>query len=117
MVVVLPAPFGPRKPRISPFSTRKEMSSTAVNGPYRLVRCSTSIICAVPRRVEIRRMRYFAKTGLFSTANPTASRKDVSTLGGGRPVHERVDDRLVIRFDALEPDAHADEPVAPGHPA
>src|SRR5574341_1367179 len=47
MVVVLPAPFGPRKPRISPFSTRKEMPSTAVARPYLLVRLSTSIIAIV----------------------------------------------------------------------
>ena len=46
MVVVLPAPFGPRKPRISPFSTRKLMPSTAVWRPYRLVSFSTSIIRA-----------------------------------------------------------------------
>src|SRR5262245_7152693 len=44
MVVVFPAPFGPRKPRISPFSTRKETPSTAVARPYLLVRLSTSII-------------------------------------------------------------------------
>ena len=44
MVVVLPAPFGPRKPRISPFSTLNEMPSTAVARPYLLVRLSTSIM-------------------------------------------------------------------------
>src|SRR5512134_1492497 len=44
MVVVLPAPFGPRKPRTSPFSTRNETPSTAVVRPYLLVRLSTSII-------------------------------------------------------------------------
>src|SRR5512136_2007238 len=44
MVVVFPAPFGPRKPRISPFSTRNETPSTAVARPYLLVRLSTSII-------------------------------------------------------------------------
>src|SRR5262249_46631967 len=43
IVVVLPAPFGPRNPRISPRSTRKLTSSTAVSRPYRLVRCCTSI--------------------------------------------------------------------------
>src|SRR5947207_6812686 len=43
IVVVLPAPLGPRKPRISPRSTRKLTSSTAVKRPYRLVRCWTSI--------------------------------------------------------------------------
>ena len=33
-VVVLPAPFGPRKPKHSPSSMAKEMRSTAVNLPY-----------------------------------------------------------------------------------
>ena len=37
MVVDLPAPFGPRKPRTSPFATEKEMSSTARIGPKCLV--------------------------------------------------------------------------------
>ena len=42
MVVVLPAPLGPRNPKSSPGSTVKEMSFTAVKGPKRLTRCSTS---------------------------------------------------------------------------
>src|SRR5258707_12681164 len=33
MTVVLPLPFGPRKPKISPFSTRKLTSLTATNAP------------------------------------------------------------------------------------
>src|SRR5580698_9593839 len=33
MVVVLPAPFGPRKAKISPAATSKEMSSTALKSP------------------------------------------------------------------------------------
>ena len=33
MVVLLPAPFGPRNPRISPFSTTNETSSMALMGP------------------------------------------------------------------------------------
>ena len=53
IVVVLPAPFGPRKPRISPFSTLNEMASTAVVRPYLFVRLSTSIMrlllpCLIP---------------------------------------------------------------------
>jgi len=44
MVVVFPAPFGPRNPTICPFSTVKDMLSTAVVRPYRLVRPSTLII-------------------------------------------------------------------------
>ena len=33
IVVVLPAPLGPRKPKISPGSTSNEISSTAVSSP------------------------------------------------------------------------------------
>jgi hypothetical protein len=40
-VVVLPAPFGPRKPKTSPAATVNETSSTAIRSPKRLVRCST----------------------------------------------------------------------------
>src|SRR5258706_7748592 len=43
IVVVLPAPLGPRKPRISPFSTRNDTLSMALTLPYRFVSCSTSI--------------------------------------------------------------------------
>ena len=38
MVVVLPAPLGPRRPTISPLPTEKEMSSTALKSPYSFVR-------------------------------------------------------------------------------
>src|SRR4051794_7087686 len=47
IVVVFPAPFGPRKPTIWPFSTSKEMSSTATVRAYRLVRPSTLIILII----------------------------------------------------------------------
>ena len=38
MVEVLPAPFGPRKPKDSPAATSKSIPSTAVKSPKRLVR-------------------------------------------------------------------------------
>ena len=41
-VVVFPAPFGPRIPKISCRCASKLMPSTAVNAPYRLTRFSTS---------------------------------------------------------------------------
>ncbi len=44
MVVVFPAPFGPRKPKIVPSSTSKETSFTAVMAPNCFVRFSTLII-------------------------------------------------------------------------
>src|SRR5690242_9646003 len=56
MVVVLPAPFGPRKPTIWPFWTSNEMSSTAVLRAYLLVRPLTVIIdfCSRFRDVQQR---------------------------------------------------------------
>src|ERR1700692_1797919 len=44
MVVVLPAPFGPRKPVTLPGSMPNVRSSTAVLSPYRFVRPRTSIM-------------------------------------------------------------------------
>src|SRR5690349_8717093 len=44
MVVVFPAPFGPRKPTICLFSTSNEILSTAIVRAYRLVRPSTLIM-------------------------------------------------------------------------
>ena len=40
IVVVFPAPFGPRKPTISPRSTLKQTSLTAMNRPNALYKCS-----------------------------------------------------------------------------
>jgi len=44
MIVLLPAPFCPSKPTISPRSTRNETPATATVPAYRLVRSSTSIM-------------------------------------------------------------------------
>jgi hypothetical protein len=44
MVVVLPAPLGPRNPNISPFFTSKLMRSTARMLPYRFVSPETVIM-------------------------------------------------------------------------
>ncbi len=42
MVVDLPAPFGPRKPKISPRCTENEIPATALNAPNRFSRFCTS---------------------------------------------------------------------------
>ena len=42
IVVVLPAPFGPKKAKISPFGTLKETSLTAVKLPKVLVKFKAS---------------------------------------------------------------------------
>src|SRR5664280_2202489 len=52
IVVVFPAPLGPRKPTICPLSTSKEILSTAIVRAYRLVRPSTLIIVIVPDQTE-----------------------------------------------------------------
>src|SRR5512135_3280834 len=44
MVVLLPAPLGPRKPTISPRSTANDTSEMAVNVPNRFVKCSALIM-------------------------------------------------------------------------
>jgi hypothetical protein len=43
MTVVFPLPFGPRKPKISPLSTLKLMSFTAVTLPNRRTKCSAEM--------------------------------------------------------------------------
>src|SRR6266704_1151557 len=53
IVVVFPAPFGPRKPTICPFSTSNEMSLTATVRAYRFVRPSTLIILIVPTLKDV----------------------------------------------------------------
>ena len=47
IVVVLPAPFGPRKPVTRPGWHRNEMSSTARKPPYDLVSPVTSIMATI----------------------------------------------------------------------
>src|SRR5579864_2034078 len=65
IVVVFPAPLGPRKPTICPFSTSKEISLTASVRAYRLVRPSTLIIeshlpntANLPKKRHLRRCRF-----------------------------------------------------------
>src|ERR1700721_760115 len=43
IVVDLPAPFGPRKPKVSPAATSKSMPRTASISPYLLVSALTEI--------------------------------------------------------------------------
>ena len=81
IVVDFPAPFGPRKPSTSPFSTAKEMPLTASKLPKRFFRLSTlsmSFLLFVLTEMSLRRDgahlsqksgRYFTKSqgGLSST--------------------------------------------------
>ena len=54
MVVVLPLPFGPRKPRISPRRTDSDTPSTTVRSPKRLVSPRTSMTGTIGRRLSAR---------------------------------------------------------------
>src|ERR1051325_5351937 len=58
MVVVLPAPLGPRKPKISPRSAVSDNRSTAVKSPYFFVRSSITIIGVrlSSRRLNLQRL-------------------------------------------------------------
>ncbi len=47
IVVLLPAPLGPKKPNISPFPTSKLIESTAVKSPNFLVRFLTHTLCSI----------------------------------------------------------------------
>src|SRR5262245_47553328 len=92
-IVLLPDPFGPIRPRISPFSTENDTSLTAVKPPNRLVKPRTASIrppveprspSTPPRSVRrVRGRRRQRQHGL-------------STLQALRP----DDDRLVV--DVLE---------------
>src|SRR2546425_12503295 len=48
-VVVLPAPFGPTRPKTSPAPTVKEMPSTARTSPYDFVKSRIATTSAIAR--------------------------------------------------------------------
>src|SRR5512136_2476500 len=85
MVVVLPAPFGPRSPTTSPRGMEKVRSSTAARSRKRLVRPLTSIIRAL-------------RTPPADPADNRASRRGLSrkgaVVGSARPeAAEEPDER------------------------
>src|SRR5262249_17832678 len=75
IVVVFPAPLGPRNPNSSPGSTENEMPSTAVNSPNRLTSPSTST-AFVP---------FVPTTTGQSTGRAPRSRQDLDTVTSARP--------------------------------
>src|ERR1700728_3347224 len=82
IVVVLPAPFGPRKPVTLPASMPNVRSSTAVFSPYRFVRPCTSIMNMVLSLVMFSFWRFAA------LARVTRSDDSAYSSGGmpsGRP--------------------------------
>src|SRR4051812_14916900 len=91
IVVVLPAPFGPRKPWISPGSTDRLTPSTAVNGPYFLTSVSTAIMASGRLRPAV--------GGAVALGNGQLHRPEVL----GRPPDE---DRRVAGLDVHVHHAH-----------
>ena len=71
--VVLPAPLGPSSPMVSPASTCRVRSSTAVNWPYRWVRCRQSMAGAVGHSSSSRSSRVTSA----STASPSVNSFDL----------------------------------------
>src|SRR5665647_1788154 len=75
MVVVLPQPLEPRKPKISPRSMQKLTRSTAVKSPKRRVRLSASMAASPSRgwRGGITSARYFRRRSPGSIAMNASS--------------------------------------------
>jgi hypothetical protein len=67
IVVVLPAPFGPRRPKTSPGGMERFNRSTAVRSPKRFVKSRVWIIGAVQGR---RQQGKWALSGRLITAPP-----------------------------------------------
>src|SRR5947209_12594000 len=59
IVVVLPAPLGPRKPNTSPAATSKSTPRTASTSPKVFVKCCTAIARAAPRPLRAPPMSAF----------------------------------------------------------
>src|SRR5438477_9921257 len=111
MTVDLPEPFGPRKPKIEPFSTLKLTWSTAVKWPNRLVSLSHSIMVsgmavsltsqAVRDEAQPAHCRSCSEHGLWfcqsaygqQSADPPEQSAQASHLSGG--LTEQPSDRLV----------------------
>src|SRR5947209_1987817 len=89
IVVVFPAPFGPKKPTICPFSTSKEMLSTATLRAYRLVRPSTLIILCLPRSEDVPGCHLGARGNVQVHAETEIPMKFHNTEGGQVLSNER----------------------------
>src|SRR5260370_42001732 len=73
--VVLPAPFGPSSPKISPSSTLKRTWSTATKSPNRFVNPSTSI-ALIPRSLSYLALQSPLKSGsLYLSSSPAPPSK------------------------------------------
>jgi hypothetical protein len=122
MVVVLPAPLGPRKPKTSPTSTPKESPSRARREPYSFERSLVSTILMAlpaPRTLRGRELPPERQPG------PDQSRYDQRQgkygCSGGREVavrgvQEHPQDDQHRRTQVIDPSAH-DPLLSPGDEA
>src|SRR5580704_19774811 len=101
MVVVFPAPFGPRKAKISPSATSNETSFTAVNVPKVLTKWLTRIIC-LPR-INTERFSLICQEGdcgncrAFPYPHPRIARQcEGSGAGLGRTTRNVLDGEFVL---------------------
>src|SRR5713226_1963773 len=70
MVVVLPAPFGPRKPKTIPAGTSSERSSTALTVPKKRERCSVRMIgSAITIQLLLSIASVFARRRLYDASS------------------------------------------------
>ena len=98
IVVDLPAPFGPRKPKTSPLRTSRLMRSTATKSPNRLTRFSTTTELA----------RWLS----HGHASSRADRIDKQIFNGRRDLSNRIEGNI----GALEPALRTPECGAPHRP-
>src|SRR5690242_6543062 len=96
MVVVLPAPLGPRKPTISPLATWKLTWSTAWTGPKYFVTFSTSIIPPV---------LWLRQEGPDPTAGEEMT--DAPSRHGATPGAHHGDGYLIMLLRSLPPASSA----------
>src|SRR5690242_36403 len=107
MVVVLPAPFGPRMPVTAPRAALSVSPSTAVIWPYRLTRrpISTAGICGtVLTDASLRRQEPAQRGGVDDLGPPREDPID-QDIAGCVLLHGRVDGLAMLRMMPARPAA------------
>src|SRR6516225_8687858 len=102
MVVVLPAPFGPRMPVTAPRAARTVSPSTAVVSPYRLTSApiSTAGVCGTVLTDASLRRQQRAQRGGVDDLRPPAASLCCAWWAAARPdSHTRPRDARAFRTD------------------
>ena len=98
MVVLFPAPLGPKKPKISPFFTLKEIWLTAFRGPKFLYKSSTEIISEEEKKIYEK---------LFEELDDQEEVKDIVITDA--PVEEKQEE---VEAPVVEVIEAVDQPIA-----